>query len=40
VDWLVASYLGFGARSAADNGTADDLIALLGGMPGFAERKT
>jgi len=40
VDWLVASYLVFGARSAADNGTADDLIVLLGGMPGFSQRNS
>jgi len=40
VDWLVASYLGFGARSAGDHGTAEDLIALVGGMPGFSQRNS
>jgi len=38
VEWLVASYLGFGSPSAADKSDANDLIALLGGMPGFSQR--
>jgi len=40
VDWLVASYLGVGRSAAADTGDADDLIALLGGVPGFSQRNS
>jgi len=40
VDWLVASYLGLGGSAAAEKGDADDLIALLGGVPGFSHRNS
>jgi len=40
VDWLVASYLGVGMPVAVDQGDVDDLIALLGGVPGFSQRNS
>jgi len=37
---MVASYLGFGSPAAVDSGDPDDLIALLGGVPGFSQRNS